>query len=132
MNLHNIVRGCVAVINPEIDATLLQSAGYTTAADGKRTPLFTADTGKVQVQGVSGKDLTYLNNLNIQGVVRMVFLSGTWCGVVRADQKGGDILKFPQSPDGDDQDWKVVLVKEQWPDWVSVFVVLQSEIIPGF
>jgi len=131
MNLHGIVRPAINRVNPDIPATLLQSGGaYTTAADGKRTPLFNVSTGSIQVQGVSGKDLEHLSSLNIQGVVRLVFLHGNWCGVVRADQKGGDILKFPEVPGGDVRDWKVVLNKETWPDWSSVFVVLQSEIIP--
>lgn len=128
MNLHGIVRGAITSVNPDIPATLLRSNGYVTGADGKQVPVFLSFNGRIQVQGVSGKDLEHTDNLNIQGVLRTVYLVGNWAGVVRADQKGGDIMKFPQVPGAAVQDWRVVLVKEQWPDWVSVIVCLQSTV----
>ena len=32
MNLHNIVRGGITMVNPDTPATLLRSTGYTTGA----------------------------------------------------------------------------------------------------
>jgi len=128
MNLHSLVRGAITSVNPDISATLLRSNGYVTGADGKQVPVFLSFSGCIQVQGVSGKDLEHTDYLNIQGVLRTVYLRGNWAGVVRADQKGGDIMKFPQVPGAAVQDWRVVSVKEQWPDWCSVIVWLQSTV----
>lgn len=128
MNLHGLVRAAVSSVNPDITATLLRSTGYTTSASGKQIPTYTQLSGKIQVQGVSAKDLEHTDNLNIQGVLRTVYLLGNWAGVVRADQKGGDIIKFPQMPGGTVQDWRVILPKEQWPEWSSVIVWLQSTV----
>jgi len=128
VNLHAIVRGAITSVNPDIPATLLRSNGYVTGADGKQVPVFLSFSGKIQVQGVSGKDLEHTDNLNIQGVLRTVYLVGNWAGVVRADQKGGDIMKFPQVPGAAVQDWRVVSIKETWPDWCSVIVCLQSTV----
>lgn len=128
MNLHSIVRGAITSVNPDICATLLRSNGYVTGADGKQVPVFLSFSGRIQVQGVSGKDLEHTDYLNIQGVLRTVYLVGNWAGVVRADQKGGDIMKFPQVPGAAVQDWRVVSIKETWPNWCSVIVWLQSTV----
>jgi hypothetical protein len=126
MNLHNAVRGSIHVVNPEITATLLRSTGYTTGTDGKQTPTYSTLTGSIQVQGLSGTDLRHMDSLNIQGVLRKVYINGNWAGVVRADSKGGDIMKFPQIPGAAVQDWRVIEVSETWPDWCSVIVCLQA------
>lgn len=126
MNLHGIVRGAITTVNPDISATLLRSDGYATALGGKQVPKFLSFSGKIQVQGVSAKDLEHIDFLNIQGVLRLVYLYGNWAGVVRADQKGGDIMKFAQIPGTAVQDWRVVNIKETWPDWCSVIVQLQT------
>jgi len=128
MNLHGLVKGVVGAVNPEIQATLKKSCGYTTSTAGDQLPAFLTSTGSIQVQGVVGDDLTHAQNLNIQGVTRKVYLPGNWAGVVRADQKGGDLLYFPQFPGSVIQEWAVKTVLEAWPDWSAVLVVLQTSI----
>jgi hypothetical protein len=129
MNLHSIVRGAITAVNPDIEASLLRSDGFTTMPGGKQVPKFLNFTGMIQVQGVSAKDLEHIDFLNVQGVLRAVYLRGNWAGVVRADQKGGDIMKFPQVPGAPVQDWRVVSIKETWPDWCSVIVNLQTSAV---
>lgn len=127
MNLHQIVRGAIGAINPEISATLLASTGYAIAPGGKRTAAYTAYEGvMIQVQAVAGKDLEHVNNLNLQGVLRSVHLNGNWNGVVRPDGKGGDIMQFPLTAGGTLRDWLIVNVVESWPDWTHVIVQLQD------
>lgn len=126
INLRAIANASIQQINPNITGTLLRSTGYTAQPGGKRVPTFDTLTGDIQVQAIGAKDLEHMNFLNIQGVMRLVYIWGNWAGVVRADQKGGDILQFPQVPGGEVQDWRVVNVKETWPTWSSVIVVLQS------
>jgi hypothetical protein len=130
MNLHGIVRGAITSVNPDISATLLRSNGYSTDASGKQIPAYLTFTGKIQVQGLGFKEIQHMDNLNIQGVLATVYLRGNWAGVVRADQKGGDVMKFPQIVGGPIETWRVVNVNEVWPDWCSVIVALQSVPIP--
>lgn len=126
MNLHGIVRSQISAVNPDIAATLRRSAGYTTDTDGTQIPAYTTLTGSIQVQAFGPSDLRHVGPLNIQGVLRKVYAYGNWMGVVRADQKGGDILTFPQFPFATVQDWKVITVFETWPDWCAIGVVLQN------
>lgn len=127
MNLHALVSPVIGAINPHITITLERSSGYTTGANGKQVPAYeTAVDGPGQVQALGASDLKHMNDLNIQGVMRKVYLYGNWMGVVRADQKGGDVLTFPQVPGAVAQKWKLVTVFETWPDWCAVGVVLQT------
>lgn len=125
MNLRGIANRVTSGINPNRTISLLRSTGYTTGANGKQVPTFDTLSGEAQIQALGPKDLQHLNNLNIQGVSRKVYLYGNWMGVVRTDAKGGDLLNFPQVPGMPDQQWKAVTVFETWPDWCSIGVALQ-------
>ena len=127
MNLRGMANRLTQTVNANIQITLLRSDGYTVGANFKQVPKQIELSGEAQIQALAGKDLQHVNNLNIQGVLRKVYLYGNWMGVVRADSKGGDVLVFPQAPCMGDQKWKVVTVLETWPDWCAVAVVLQSE-----
>lgn len=150
MNLHGIVRSAITTVNPDIPALLQRSNGYTTLNDGEQVPQYLFMTGNIQVQGVSGKDLEHVNMLNIQGVLRKVYMYGDWAGVVRGDGRGGDLLQFADTSiattlmafdgsqlatfdgsllvnPGTAPYWKVVTVAETWPDWCSVIVSRQSQ-----
>lgn len=134
MNLHAAVRAVIPAVNPDTLCTWSQSTGATTAADGTQTPTYTVVTNvAVQIQGVSAGDLKHIDNLNIEGVLRKVYLFGNIQGVVRPSLQGGDLLTFPQEIGGTPQVWKVVAVLETWPDivsagWSSAIVCLQNDI----
>lgn len=119
MNLHGMALGAVAVVNPMIVATLRRSTGYTTGTDGTRTPNFTDTTASIQAQELSSEQLSYLDNQGIQGVLKSIYLAGDWRGIVRADQKGGDMMIFGG------HNWLIVHVLESWPDWSKVVVCQQ-------
>lgn len=125
MNLHGLVRSAINTVNPDQLITLKRSNGYITDKAGKQIPQYETLKGMAQIQAMSSSDLRHTDNLNIQGTMRAVYLQGNWCGVVRADQKGGDILEFGQTPNSPVQTWKVVSVVETWPDWSKVIVCLQ-------
>lgn len=126
MNLHGIVRGAITSVNPDILAVFRQSTGNTVDAAGNQAPQFTDFPDVlIQVQAAEAEDLTHINNFNQEGVYRAVYMYGNTQGVVRPNQKGGDILQFPQTPDAAVQDWLVVKVSETWPDWSKVTVCLQ-------
>jgi hypothetical protein len=120
MNLQAIASAAIQSINPDVSATWLSSTGYTTAADGSRTPTTVSVAIKAQVQALSGPDLEHVAGLNLQGVVRAAYLTGDIEGIVRDRQMGGDKLIIGN------QTWLVAQVLEAWPDWTKVVIVLQN------
>ena len=126
MDVRAIVNRFTQSVNPNMTVTWVQSTGYTTDAAGNRTPTTTSTTVQAQVQGLTAPDLRHMDGLNIQGVLRSVHLFGNVQGVVRIDQQGGDILQFPEVPNGPTRNWRVVQVMETWATWCRVIVALQS------
>lgn len=130
MNLHAAVRGAINTVNADRAVTYRASTGYTTDPDGTQVPGYAADMAiTAQVQSLSGRDLQHPDFLNVQGVMRAVYLFGNAQGVVRIDAKGGDLLLFPEDATGTVRTWLVVAVLETWspdtPGWCKVGVVLQ-------
>lgn len=119
MNLHGTVTPLVNVVNPAITVTLRTATGYTTAADGTQAPIYTTTTASAQIQGLTEPDLKLTQEMNIEGVIRKVYLNGAFNGIVRADKKGGDLITMLGHT------WKVVAVTEAWPDWTAVIVQQQ-------
>jgi len=127
LNLHNMVRGVVTAVNSDITATLRRNTGYTTGANGKQVPAYADTTGQVQVQALGPLELKHMNDMNIQGIARKVYMYGDWGGPIRADATGGDLLMFPRTKGGPAVAWKIVTTFETWTDsgWCAVGVVLQ-------
>ena len=121
-----MANGVTQAVNPNIDATLLRANGYTTDATGHRTPNTRAIQVKAQVQALTARELAQMDGLNVEGVMRAVYLYGDIEGVVRADSKGGDVLEFRETPYSFVRSWRVVTVLETWPEWCKVAVVMQS------
>jgi len=127
MQLRALVNGYVQVVNQDLpDVPWIQSTGYTTDSNGKRTPTTVTNNGSAQVQAMSAALLRHADTLNITGVLRSVYWYGNLQSVVRVDQQGGDILQFPEIPGGAVRNWLVTNVVETWPDWSHVIVTLQS------
>lgn len=127
INVRALANTAIQGVNPNISIDWVRSiGGYTTNADFTRTPVTTTTTVQGNVQGLSGQDLKHVEGLNIQGVFRSVHLYGDVQGVVRADQKGGDILQFPETPGAAFKSWRVISVMETWPTWCRVLVCLQN------
>jgi len=117
VNLRRMALATEAV-TPSIPGTLLKNTGaYTTSASGHRTPAWTSSSGRVQVQALSGKEREQLEGLNINSVVRKVYMDGTWTAEQRQSVSGGDSFLFGGFR------WDVVQVIEQWADWAAVAVV---------
>jgi hypothetical protein len=125
MNLHAIVRSAISIVNPYVTAILYISTGFTTNADGSRTPTYTTTTLSVQVQAVTEGDLKHVsaNNQGIQSVLRSVWLDGNWNGIIKADQTGGDFIEFGGYR------WKVIQVMEAWTEWTHVIVSQQNLLV---
>ena len=125
MNLHQVVSNAIAAVNPFITVNIQASAGYTTNADGSRSPAYAAPVIiQAQMQSLQYNDLAQIDGLNIQGERRALYLNGNWEATSRPDGKGGDLITFP-----DGSVWLVVLVLENWAfadGWVKVCVTRQN------
>jgi hypothetical protein len=120
LNLHGIVSGAIGVVNPFVPAQWSRSAGYTTSADGTQLPTYDAPVAvSVQRQALSQSDLNRIDNLNFQGVTTTVYMQHGPHGVRRGMVQGGDLFVL------DGQDWLVVSVPEEWPDWSRLILSLQ-------
>jgi hypothetical protein len=122
-------------VNPDQQVQWLKYQGYSTDATLKSTAAYaTAQTLWAQVQPLPTDELAHLENLNIQGVLRQVYLRGAIASAVREDGTGGDVLQFPEIAGGAVRTWLVMVVAEQWNEgyqgaaaaWCRVIVRLQN------
>lgn len=127
MNLRAIANKYTQVTNPNVQIQWVQSNGYITDNAGRRTPQTITLTVEAQIQALSASDLQHTDGLNINNVMRSVYLYGNAVGVVRVDGLGGDILVFPEIPGGCNRNWLITQVNETWPDWCHVIVTLQDD-----
>lgn len=121
MLLREIANQAIQPVNPDIQVEVLVSAGYAVGAGMKQTPSYAAPVaGPAQLQALDADDLKQLDGLNVQGTVKAIYLKGVLAGVVRPDQKGGDIVRI------DGRTWLVVKVLEGWANWTKAAIVLQG------
>lgn len=76
-----------------------------------------------QVQPLTSKDIRHLDALNIQGVERAIYLDGHIDGLVRAENKGGDLITIADGPNPGT--YLILNMLEAWDDWSKAGVVMQ-------
>lgn len=131
INVRAAANFAIQVVNPDIWGTFYLSTGNAPNAAFLQIPSYAAGVNqRMQVQAVSARDLRHLKGLSLQGVLRSVHMWGDKQGVVRVNQKGGDLLYFPQVPGGARYIWKVEKVIETWRDWSHLIVSLQVDASP--
>jgi hypothetical protein len=81
----------------------------------------TSLTLNAQVQALTFRDIAQLEGLNLQGTRRAIYLDGAIEGLVRPQNKGGDLITLP-----DGTVWLVAMVLEHWLDWCKVAATLQN------
>ena len=129
MNLHGLVSGAIATVNPFVTASVQRSTGDTINPDGSATPNYTTFSVSVQAQSLTYTDLVKLDALNITGIRRAIYCNvapGDIEGVVRAQQRGGDVLTFPNGTFPEGNVWLAAYVLEHWPDWEKIALTLQN------
>lgn len=124
-NLRALANSRTTTVNPNTVATLKRSSGAVSLPGGIRVPEYFDSQVAVQVQALSFGDLQQIDGLNIQGVRRALYINGAVAGVIRAAQKGGDIIVFAPGtlPEGDT--WLIVHVLEPWSQWSKFVITLQ-------
>lgn len=126
LNLHQIARGAITMVNSDETGSILRSTGSVTIPGGLRTATYQRTNGvKMNVQPLSMQDvgrLEKMDGLNIEGVVRAAYINGDVRGVDRVQKKGGDmvyVLGFW---------WLVVAVLEPWDSAGWTKVALQQQV----
>lgn len=121
MDLRGIANQVSNAVNPNVIVTVTRSTGYTVGAGLKQVPTYAAPvTGPAQVQALDNGELRQIEGLNLQGVIRGIYLRGVLAGVIRPDSKGGDLVTIGA------EIWLVVKVLETWPLWTKAVIVRQS------
>lgn len=96
MNLHSIASGAINSVNPFIQISIRVSTGYATDANFTRQPAYApAVTVSGQVQALTFRDIQQLDGLNLQGTRRAIYVNGRVDGLVRVENKGGDLVTVP-------------------------------------
>lgn len=121
MDLRGIANAVSNAVNPNMIVTVQSSTGSTIGAGLKQVPTYAAGvTGPAQVQALDNSELRQIAGLNLQGVIRGIYLRGVLAGVIRPNSTGGDIITIGS------QVWLVVKVLETWPLWTKAVIVRQS------
>jgi hypothetical protein len=79
---------------------------------------------QAQIQPMTYRDLQQLDGLNIEGLRWKIYMSGQLDGVIRKENKGGDIVQIAAGRHRGE--WLVAQVLEQWKDWVCAAVTFQG------
>jgi hypothetical protein len=125
MDLRGIANAASDTVNPNILVTVKRSSGYTVGAGQKQVPSYAPGViGPAQIQALDSSDLKQIDGMNLQGVLRTIFLKGNLAGVVRVQSKGGDIVIIP-APSIHQGTWLIAKVLETWELWVKAVIVLQ-------
>lgn len=130
MDLRSLANNVSNSVNPNMIVTVAASTGNTsgTSANGyKATPNYAAPvTGPAQLQALDSVELKQIAGLNLQGVLRAIYLRGALAGVIRPNGTGGDIVTITApAPAQYIGTWLVVKVFEQWPLWAKCAINLQ-------
>lgn len=131
LNLHNIVRGAINIVNPDEDVWLIQNISQTNVK-GRITAVY-AEPEKVraQVQTLSGDDLTVMNDTQRTERDRKFYLyaetktGNAPSGIIRPLGKSGDFMRR-----NDGTYWKVYNVSEDYTTdgWVLVLASQQVDV----
>jgi hypothetical protein len=127
VNLHALASPIIGIVNPNRIGVIRISRGYTTTASGKQVPAYDGPRRvSMQVQELSERDLRQVDNLNVAGSTHTIYLNGRLDGLVRPDNKGGDLIELGGRV------YLVTALLEDWEDgersgWCKVAATLQRE-----
>jgi len=121
INVRALANSVTGSVNPNTLVTIRVSKGYTIGAGRKQIPAYEDTQGYAQVQALDHGDLMKIENLNLQGVIRSIYLTGPLHGIIRKEGVGGDLVLI------ENQTWLVSKVLETWPSWTKAVITLQVD-----
>ena len=131
LNLHDLVRGAINIVNPDEDVWLIQNIGQTNVK-GRITAVYAKpEKVRAQVQTLSGDDLTVINDTERTERDRKFYLyaetktGNAPSGIIRPLGKSGDFMRR-----NDGTYWKVYNVSEDYTTdgWVLVLASQQAQV----
>lgn len=127
MDLRGLANSVSNSVNPNMVVTVSRSTGYTIGAGLKQIPSYAPGvTGPAQLQALDSSELKQIEGLNLQGVIRAIYLRGVLNGIVRPDGTGGDLVVIAApAPAQFIGTWAVKKVLETWPFWSKAVIVRQ-------
>ena len=131
LNLHDIVRGAINIVNPDEDVWLIQNIGQTNVKGRITASYAPAQKVRAQVQTLSGDDLTVMNDTERTERDRKFYLYSDTetrtppSGIIRPLGKSGDFMRR-----NDGTYWKVYNVSEDYTTdgWVLVLASQQVDV----
>ena len=122
MQIRNIANSITRAVNPNITAISRRYKGQTIGAGRKQVPEYYDDvTVTIQLQPMNAGEIRHVDGLNIQGLVKAIYINGSYYGVNRTMQKGGDLFII------DGKTWLVIEPSELWTDWTRCLACLQVD-----
>lgn len=121
LNLHNVVRGAITAVHPDIECVLYHAMGQRNIR-GKVTPVYLEPISVMaNFQPLDADKLTHAEGRNDTPASEQVFLYSTSPYVVgqyRWNARTGDILQYGE------EYWLVIAVLEDWSidGWANVAV----------
>lgn len=120
MNLHKIANSAIRRVNPNISAILKKYAGEIIGPGRNPQPSYLPDQDVIiQLQPLSKGEMQHVDGLNLQGLIKAIYVNGNYFSVQRELEQGGDIFVISG------EEWLVVEPIELWPDWCRLIVNLQ-------
>ncbi|CAK8737719.1 hypothetical protein SODG_005950 [Sodalis praecaptivus] len=122
MNLHKLASRAIGRVNPLIEARVRRASGWTASPGARQKPQYQPDQRvSIQFQPLSSDDLQHVDGLNLQGIVKSIYVDGNFYGAVRREQIGGDLFLV------NGETWLVEQAIELWPDWCRLLVRRQDD-----
>lgn len=124
MDLLSLTNAAIDVVNPRILLSIQIYRGTGKDEAFRPVPLYDPPILRMgQVQSMEWRDIQMLDGLNLQGTRRKIYIYGALDGIVRATDKGGDLITDPNC-----NVWLVAQVLEHWEGrWCAVAATLQNE-----
>lgn len=114
INLHAVTRPVIRAVNPDQAVVILASAGWSVDDVYRQRPIWRpAVRLMAQVQPVPDKTLQFLVQQRDNTIWRDFYLPGDWSALVRADERGGDLIYW------DGYEWQADQVVEGWSPTVG-------------
>ena len=131
LNIHAIARGCIAALQPEESALLVQSTGYENDLGVIELAYAEAAHVYMQVQSFSNDELTNMEETSRTEILRKAYLFSETpaglvpAGIIRPLARNGDVLRR-----SDGTWWTVISVMEDFSasGWMCIGIQLQMEI----
>lgn len=130
MNLRGIANSLTTRVNPNIPIVIKVANSYTIdPLTLEQVPSYLNYNAMGQLQALDGDDLDQINNLNIAGVIRALYVYGSISSVIRPDGSSSTHVSFESNENGvlATREWNVFKVLETWPGWCKVAIVMQVD-----